>query len=219
MKTTTLFKLIQSELLKEGLNEFVDEDGNLIFFESEHQFTSKILSYDEDIKHIVNDLFSNYQLDDQVFDEQFKKMFLYRFINRQINRQTVESFKMQLLYTFLNHQDFLNRLAEDLDQYLTNATEQEQINQQLTDGTTINDNRQAFASLPQTNVNINVNDTNMKSADDNTISRNKQKNNQQTDGTTKGTSKAYQLDQLLKTNGLLDTVLDDFDRKCFLQFW
>ena len=68
MKTTTLFKLIQSELLKKGLNEFVDEDGNLIFFESEYQFTSKILSYDEDIKHIVNDLFSNHQLDDQVFD-------------------------------------------------------------------------------------------------------------------------------------------------------
>jgi hypothetical protein len=39
-------------------------------------------------------------------------MFLYRFINRQINRQTVESFKMQLLYTFLNHQDFLNRLEK-----------------------------------------------------------------------------------------------------------
>lgn len=219
MKTTTLFKIIQSELLKEGLNEFVDEDGNLIFFDSEQQFTSKILSYDEDIKKIMNDLFSNHQLDEQVFDDQFKKMFLYRFINRQINRQTVESFKMQLLYTFLNHQDFLNRLAKDLDQYLTNASEQEQINQQLTDGTTINDNRQAFASLPQTNVNIDVNDTNMKSADDNTISRNKQKNNQQTDGTTKGTSKAYQLDQLLKTNGLLDTILDDFDRKCFLQFW
>ena len=219
MKTTTLFKLIQSELIKEGFNEFVDEDGNLIFFESDHQFTSKILSYDEDIKKIVNDLFSNHQLDDQVFDDQFKKMFLYRFINRQINRQTVESFKMQLLYTFLNHQDFLNRLVKDLDQYLTNATEQEQINQQLTDGTTTNDNRQAFASLPQTNVQIDVDDTIMKSADDNTISRNKQKNNQQTDGTTKGTSKAYQLDQLLKTNGLLDTVLDDFDRKCFLQFW
>src|SRR5699024_10388047 len=104
MKTTTVFKIIQSELLKKGLNEFVDEDGNLIFFESEYQFTSKILSYDEDIKHIVNDLFSNHQLDDPVFDDQFKKMFLYRFINRQINRQTVESFKMQLLYTFLNYQ-------------------------------------------------------------------------------------------------------------------
>lgn len=219
MKTTTLFKIIQSELIKEGFNEFVDEDGNLIFFESENQFTSKILSYDEDIKNIMNDLFSNHQLDDPAFDNQFKKMFLYRFINRQINRQTVESFKMQLLYTFLNHQDFLNRLAKDLDQYLTNATEQEQNNQQLTDGTTINDNRQAFASLPQTNVNINVDDTNMNSADDNTISRNKQKNNQQTDGTTKGTSKAYQLDQLLKSNGLLDSIFDDFDRKCFLQFW
>src|SRR5699024_9521530 len=103
-------------------------------------------------------------------------MFLYRFINRQINRQTVESFKMQLLYTFLNHQDFLNRLGKDLDQYLTNATEQEQINQQLTDGTTTNDNRQAYASLPQTNVNIDVNDTNMKSTDDNKISRKSKKN-------------------------------------------
>src|SRR5699024_324650 len=120
---------------------------------------------------------------------------------------------------FLNHQDFLNRLGKDLDKYLTNATEQEQLNQQLTDGTTINDNRQAFASLPQTNVKMAVNDTNMKSADENTISRNKQKNKQQTDRITKVTIKTYQVEQLLKTNGLIDTVLDDFERKCFLQFW
>ena len=219
MKTTTLFKIIQSELLKKGLNEFVDSDGNLVFFESELQFTSKILSFDDDIQEIMNFLFMDYTFEDKTFDQVFKKMFLYRFINRQINRQTIESFQMQIIYTFLKHEDFLNRYVKDLDKYLMNATEQEQINEQNTDGTTINDNRQAFADLPQSSVNLDINDPIMKSANDNTISKNKQSNEQKTDGRTKGNSKAYQLDQLLKTNGMIDTILDDFDRNCFLQFW
>src|SRR5699024_5058452 len=63
----------------------------------------------------------------------------------------------------------------------------------------------------------------MDHATDNTISRNKQKNKQETEGETSGKTesenKTYQLDELLKSNGLLEQVYDIFDRKCFLQVW
>src|SRR5699024_10568779 len=160
-------------------------------------------------------------------DKHFKKGFLSRFVNRQINRQTVEAFKMELLSTFISNETFINTLYEDLDKYIeqTNTTKREtnQINKQLNDGSTKTDNRQAFADLPQSNTNLDVDNTSMDHATDNTISRNNQTDKQETEAETSGKNesenKTYQLDELLKSNGLLEQVYDIFDRKCFLQVW
>lgn len=225
--TTTIFKIIQSELIKRGYNEFTDAQGNLVFFDTEHQFMTKIFKYDQDVAEIVNELFSGLSLKDQAYDHHFKKGFLYRFINRKINRQTVESFRLQMLSTFLSNEDYINRVYADVDKYVTQTatTDQtnKQTNKQKNDGSTTTDNRSAFADLPQNNVQIDVNSTIMDSASDNTISRNKQTNAQTTDGETSGVSsgenKAYSLDELFKTNGILENIYNTFDRKCFLQVW
>lgn len=225
--TTTLFNVIRSELIKKGLNEFVDDEGNLILFKEEHQFMTKILSYDEDVSEIVDNLFSGLSLKDPDHDLHFKKTFIYRFINRRINRQTIESFKLELLSVFLTHQDYINRVYMDMEKYVTQTATSEsknkQTNQQQTDGTTTSDNRSAFADLPQTAVNLDVDNTIMQYPSDNTISRHKQRNRQQTDGTTTNESnsenKMYQLDVLLKSNGILENILNIFDVKCFMQVW
>src|SRR5699024_530136 len=149
------------------------------------------------------------------------------FVNRQINRQTVEAFKMELLSTFISNETFINTLYEDLEKYIeqTNTTngETNQINKQLNDGSTTTDNRQAFADLPQSRTKLDDDNTVMYHAMDNTISINKQKNKQETEeeksGKTKSENKTYKLDELLKSNGLLEQVYDIFDRKCFLQVW
>ena len=60
MITTTLYNVIRSELIKDGFNEFVDDDGNLIIFNEESQFMTKILKYDADVQKIVNNLGINY---------------------------------------------------------------------------------------------------------------------------------------------------------------
>src|SRR5699024_7288387 len=125
-----------------------------------------------------------------------------RFVNRQINRQTVEAFKMELLSTFISNETFINTLYEDLEKYIeqTNTTngENNQINQQLNDGSTTTDNRQAFADLPQSRTNLDVDNTIRDHATDNTISRNKQETKQETEGETSGKNesenKTYQLD-------------------------
>ena len=226
MTTTTIFNIIRSELIKKGNKEIV-KDGELIFFDEDYQFTKKILTLDNEVMDIVNDLFSDLTLKNEEYDNHFKQGFLYRFVNRQINRQTIEAFKMELLSVFLTNETFINTVYEDMEKYIEQTTtskqSNEQKNKQLNDGSTTTDNRQAFADLPQSSTNLDVDNTVMDHATDNTISRNKQKNKQETKGETSGKTesenKTYQLDELLKSNGLLEQVYDIFDRKCFLQVW
>ena len=227
MRTTTLFNFIQSELIKKGYNEFVDEDNNLVFFDTDHQFMTKIFSYDEDVSDIVSDLFNGINLEDPVHDKHFKKSFLYRFINRQINRQTIESFKLELLSVFMSNKTYINMVYEDLEDHILQKnishSDNEQNNNQVNSGSTTSDNRSAFADLPQSTANLDVNNTTMQYPSDNTISRNKQTNQQETDGSTTNESnsenKSYSLDELFKSNGVLENILNIFDVKCFLQVW
>src|SRR5699024_175941 len=196
-------------------------------YDENYQVTEKILRYDEDVSDIIDYIFSGVSLNKEEHDKHFKKGFLSRFVNRQINRQTVEAFKMELLSTFISNETFINTLYEDLEKYIqqTNTTiwQTNQINRQLNDSSSTTDHRQAFADLPQSSTKLYADNTVMDHATDNTISRNKQKNKQETEGETSGKTesenKTYQLDELLKSNGLLEQVYDIFDRKCFLQVW
>src|SRR5699024_3385231 len=187
----------------------------------------KILRYDEDVSDIIDYIFSGVSLNKEEHDKHFKKGFLSRFVNRQINRQTGEAFKMELLSTFISNETFINTLYEDLEKYIkqTNTTNgaTNHSNKQLNDASTTRDKRRAFADLPQSSTNLDVENTVMDHATDNKVSRNKPKNKQETEGETSGKTesenKTYQLDELLKSNGLLEQVYDIFDRKCFLQVW
>src|SRR5699024_9823608 len=127
----------------------------------------------------IDYIFSGVSLNKEEHDKHFKKGFLSRFVNRQINRQTVEAFKMELLSTFISNETFINTLYEDLEKYIeqTNTTNAEtnKIKKQLNDDTSTTDNHQPFADLTQTSKNLDVDNTVMDHAPDNTISRNKQK--------------------------------------------
>lgn len=227
MITITLYDYIKSDLIQQGFNEFKDKNGKFVFMNEEYQFMTKILSYDDDIKKIINKLFTGVSLNNRQNDEHFKKTFLYRFLNRQINFQTVESFRVSLLSTFLMNQQYINTVYDELDQYITqkqlNENINNQTNKQLSDGSTTTDNRQAYAQLPQNNVQLDVDSTVMNSANDNTISRNKQINQQENTGETTGQSesesKSYQLNELLKSSQIMENIFNEFDRKCFLQVW
>lgn len=227
MITTTLFNVIKSELINEGFNEFIGNDGKLIFFDQQQQFMTKMLTYDEDVANIVDRLFTGLSLNNRENDQHFKKTFLMRFLNRQINFQSVESFRVALLSTFLMNQHYINTVYADLDSYINqsqiNENTNKQTNEQRTDGSTTADNRQAYAQLPQNNVQLDVNSTIMESANDNTISRNKQINQQENTGETTGQSrsenKSYQLNELLKASTIMENIFNEFDRKCFLQVW
>src|SRR5699024_1880195 len=175
---TNLYKIVQSELYKLGHNhEIVDKEGNLVFFDNEFQVMSKVMSYDNDIETIVDKLFNNMKLNNTIHDQHFKKTFFFRFINREINRQTVESFMLELTATFLQNQDYINRIYTDMEKYILGYSEtNDDSNQDSNDlktstsksnssnnsqttstGNTTTDNRQARSDLPQSNINLDVN--------------------------------------------------------------
>ena len=225
--TVRLFTLIQSELLKQGLNEFVDKDGNLIYFDDDKQFTNKILMYDDDVSTIIDDLFNGLSLSNSENDKHFKKVFVYRFLNRNINRQTKEDFQFQLLSTFLSQQNYINAVYNDLEKYISQQSDSKQTNNQNNTQTNTsvsnNDSRSAYANLPQSNVNLDVDNTNMNTADDNTVSRSKQSsentNKNETTGDNTTVSNQYKLDELVKSSSLFKNILDVFDVNCFMQIF
>ena len=259
LTTTTLYKIVQSELYALGTtHEIVDKEGNLVFFDNDFQVMSKVMSYDTDIETIVDKLFNNMKLNNTIHDQHFKKTFFFRFINREINRQTVESFMLELTSTFLQNQDYINRVYTDMEKYILGYSETNEESKQdsndlktsksknnsssnsesTSTGNTTSDNRQARSDLPQSNINLDVNNTIMSTANENDISRNKQNNSQtntdeqnssnetenkdqsesHSNGESNSISKTYQLDQLFKTNNVLERIMNEFDIKCFMQF-
>ena len=258
LTTTTLYNIVRSEMFKKGHKEIFNDKGDLIFFDSDDQIMGKVMSYDNDVSDVIDDLFIGYGLKNQAYDHHFKKTFMYRFINREINRQTVESFKMALMSTFLQQQDYINRVYTDMEKYILGYSETNQdnnedsndlktstsksnssnISESASTGNTTTDNRQARSDLPQSNINLDVNNTIMRSANENDISRNKQNNTQNdkdeqtsinenenkdqseshSSGESNSISKTYQLDQLFKTNNVLERIMNEFDKKCFMQF-
>lgn len=235
MTTTTLFKVIQSELIKKGHSEFESETpptdifpfGKFSFFDKNYQFTERILNFEKDVKDIVEYFFHGYSLEVKEHDTHFKKMFLMRFVNRQINRQTLESFKFELINVFLANQKYINRVYQDSEKFILQQTigntDNTQDNKGKSNTISQTDNREAFADLPQDYVNLDVNNTTMQVASDNTISRNKQTSNSENEANTTGNTKAlnqsYSLDELIKSSKLLENIMKTFDRKCFLQIW
>src|SRR5690606_6124460 len=101
-----------------------------------------------------------------------------------------------------------------------------QTNNETNDGTMTTDNREADATLPQSNVHLDVDNMVMTTADSNRIARNKQLNQQHSNGESSGEtvgendsiasgkstgenssssfqeSKSYRLDELFKTQGI-----------------
>lgn len=209
--TTTLYEIIHSELINSGHDEFVNKH-NLTFFNKEYAFIQKIMSYDNDVHKIVDELFfNNIKLNDPVSDRNFKKTFINKFYNRQIAYQTVEVFTSQVIYTLMINIDYLNSLYDNLDDFILGKTNSKNDD----NGTDINDNRYANATLPQDQVNTNIDNLELDFADTNSISRTKSEKT----GQSNSLSTNHSLDQLLKSSGLLDSVFIEFDKKCFLQVW
>lgn len=258
--TTTLMEIIQSELQHAGFNEFVN-DGELTFDKQSFQFIQKVLNFDDDVKKIVDDVFfKGFRFNDERIDRYFKQSFTTRFLDREIGRQTVEAFASLVLYETLIREEYIFTVfGDELYKYLENHVDfnsdeiQNQINEETKDdtqnenykddttsnGTNISDDREATTSLPQSEININVDNDVLTYADDNTISKNKTESNddenrtgnrdttgntktngtQDTTGNQKSLQKTYLMENLEKLYSIRERLFHDYDKKCFLHIW
>lgn len=163
-----LYDYYKSKLIEKGLNEFISDSGELILFDTEFQFTTKILKFDEDIQLITNELFNQLTLEDDLKDNHFKRNFLMKFIHRKIGTQTIEMFQMELMTTFLTYENYLNSLYNDLEKYILNENISTGQNSGNSSDESISNNvtknRQAFTTLPQNNINIDLNNDVLRSS-------------------------------------------------------
>lgn len=246
--TTTIYEYIQSELLGMGKNEFYNF-GQLSFNNDDFTFMQKVLNFDDDVKEIVdNKIFKGFKLKDQESDKYFKESFVLRFMDREIGRQTIDAFSSQVLYVTLSRREYINTVFSSevkkyLENHVTNESEdigtQEQTssqnttNKQTEKGDNTSDNREATSTLPQSEVNLNVDNTELTYADENRISKDKGTSNRETNG--EGTNesnqnqdtnnkhdsitKTFSLDNLEKIYNMKEKLYTEFDRKCFLHIW
>ena len=211
MVTTTLINVIQSELISLGKNELFN-NNQITAYNDDFTFINKALKYDKDIKYIMNEkIFLGLALENPKHDDKFKRHFLNRFIHYEIAFQTIEIFSSTVSYIFLNNMDFLNNYYENIDDFIKgkNTTDNKG-----NEGS-ISTNRQATATLPQSEVNIDLNDDTFSYADENNI--NKNKTSLEREGQT--TSFSFDIDKLEKSKALLEYVFEDFERACFLKVW
>lgn len=209
--TTTLMDVIQSELINEGYNEFINDD-RLTFFNDKYSFIKKVINYDDDVKKIVDRIiFNGVCLENPEHDKMFKKTFINRFLNRQIGQQTMEAFSSQLIYVILVNSEYINMIYNKLEDFVISSSSTTSGNK--SSGTS--DNRQLSTSLPQNQVNLNVENTQLEYGDNNNISRTKEVRQDDSD------SKSINLniENLVKSKGLLEVIFIEIDQKCFLQTW
>lgn len=242
--TTTLNEYLNSQLDKMGHNEFYVDD-KFVFYDDDYQYIQKILRYDEDVHQIVTDsIFKGFAFEDVNVDKNFKKSFITRFLDREIGRQTIEGFSSQVLYVTFTHEDYIKYVYSTLfNNYLTglNTSQSHSELNSLTEtlektnsksvSESSDDNRTASATLPQSEVNINVDNTVLSYADTNDISKKKSndttvndsgrdgrdKVNQTTDTDT--SSNNYDIELLNKAFDMKERIFQVYDKKCFLHIW
>ena len=204
-------ELIRSELQNEGLNEIFN-DGQITAFDDTFSFIKKVMNYDDDVQFIVtNRMFQGFTFQNSMLDDTFKKMFVNRFLDREIKFQTLETFSAMLLYTVLSQEKFIEQVFEHYEKYVTG----ESISKTDNDGEALSDTRQLQSDLPQNNVNLNVDDTVLDYGNQNTITRNKNTHDNQTETS----SKQYQLSNVMELRNVWESVFSEIDRNCFLQVW
>lgn len=121
---------------------------------------------DPDVQEIVTRMFFNgFEFDNPDMDFWFKRAFVNRFYHRQIDFQTVETFASHVLSHTLMIEKELTFLYENFEKMAKGRSESS--NTQDSGRTT--QARDANATLPQDQLNLNFDNMNMTTADDNQI--------------------------------------------------
>lgn len=213
--TTTLMDILRSELIKKGENEFIN-DGRLTFFDDKYAFIEKVAKFDDDVYDIVTKhFFGDLSYPDETIDRNFKQAFTNRFMDRQIGRQTLEAFQSQVVTLFIQYSEYIYYTFGQLDSFIENKQTSETHSDEQSKETS--DYRGLEATLPQTEINLDVTDDDLNYADTNNINKRQDKGNRQSNSNSE--NRTFNPDNLEKVFLMKERIMNKFDQKCFLQIW
>ena len=210
--TTTLEEILRNEASKyhDWDDIFNNENGQLIRYGATDALIYQVAQYSDMVADLCNHaFFSGYILSDEKADRFFKKMFVNRFLVREIGFQTVDIFRTRLIGLLLQYEQYIVNTYKNYEKMFSGHSEI------TTDqkGQGLNKQRYAHVSLPQNNVNIDLNNDIAEYADINDLTNNSNDNK----SNSKTTSDKFSPDVLRKLENVYQKVLDDFDVKLFLQ--
>lgn len=217
--TTTLNRFIKSEFQHMGISEIQNQVNgiNVIGVDRDNAFLHKMINYDEDTQNVVNKfIFHGYSLENPQADLNFKKSFTTFFLNRELKYQTIDIFSSSLVSLMIQNEKYLNIIfSDDVEEYLLNKNESE--NDTENESTSSSEYRQLTSTLPQNEINLDVDNDVLSYGDNNNISKTKDTNNGNNISSQNSTIKS--IDNLNKLYDLRTKAIKDFDKKLFLQIW
>lgn len=216
MKTiTTLSEIIRSELIRRGFSDFESKNkSRVIFYDDDAPFIKKCMNYDKDVDDIVTiKFFINNRLENLDYDKAFKKLWLNRFLSHEIGFQTMERFASQNTMCFLKLEKQIFNYYENFNKYLTGNTDSSNTG---TDSKT-SEMRNLESTLPQSEINLNVDDDILNYGDSNTLQKTKD-NGLTTNKSSSNNFAINNLEQAIKLD-YMQKILNKFEKKCFLKIW
>lgn len=226
--TATLY-----ELMDRGLDKIYYEkdkhagiepnEHGIITFLDDPDYLNKIISYDDEVKLVINKIFS-YTFANPTLDEYVKRTFLNRFVDRSIKWEFVpvsafvwapKVFTMKLAALCGEKDKYLSFLFDNFDKYMTNNTDSN--TDEVATSDTETNYRSILATLPQDSFNVNVRDYVSPSADenklDNTLTDNERK------GNTHSSVDNFDPKILQEMSEILTRFFNECDQRLFKQVW
>lgn len=216
IKTTTRIIDIVSSIFQNNCISDMENDckNQITFFDENYSYFKKISNFnDETYKMLNKHFFKDNVLKSEKADREIKKIFFTRFFNREIGRQTFEIFLTELVHILYLYDDVLSFYYDNIEKYI--ATQK--ITKNNNSNENIVNNRSIFSTLPQENLNLDVNNDYMQYGDNNTIS--KTENLQKGVGENVLSDFDYNVIKNIINNNIIEKIFNKIDKKCFLQVW
>lgn len=216
IKTTTRIIDIVSSIFQNNCISDMENDckNQITFFDENYSYFKKISNFnDETYKMLNKHFFKDNVLKSEKADREIKKIFFTRFLNREIGRQTFEIFLTELVHILYLYDDVLSFYYDNIEKYI--ATQK--ITKNNNSNENIVNNRSIFSTLPQENLNLDVNNDYMQYGDNNTIS--KTENLQKGVGENVLSDFDYNVIKNIINNNIIEKIFYKIDKKCFLQVW
>ena len=217
MKTTTrLYDVIYSTYNK-LYSDFV-KDNQIIFYNSELQFSHKVVDYDDEIKTVCrNTIFYGLDFLDETPRQRFEQEFLTRFLSRTIKFQTYELFNWKLTAYLRGVKEIITDYYINANKYLQGYTVSNASGNATSQGETLSRDNNLAVTLPQDNTDLSLDKETFDYADTTAHSKSRSSNTTTQDTTQTSDNTSFEIGRLTELQAYHDDLFSDLDRLLFSQ--
>lgn len=217
MKTTTrLYDIIYSTYNK-LYGDFV-RDNQIVFFNKDIHFTSKVSTYDDEIKTVCrNTIFYGLDFLDESVRERFEAEFLSRFLTRTIKFQTYEVFNWRLTSFTRGIKEIITDYYANADKYLKGSTTVEANDTAQNNSTTTARDNSLNVSLAQDNVDMSLDKDNYDYADDTHHSKSNSVSNADANSHSTNETNSFDIGRMKELHMYHEALFNDLDKQLFSQ--